>query len=123
MQTDKIISNPIARPSSDPDSITRGIQETQYIVQRNLILFILHTILSSTSSQRSKQTRRQGSLRISRIGAYTLYYETRTLSSITKSLIYNKEKREKVKIIILYKSAMDSNAFLFEPANPKIGHN
>ena len=47
---------------------------------------------------------------------------TRALFSSTKSRIYDKEKLEKVKVILFYKLAMDSNTFLFEPIVPKIGH-
>ena len=51
-----------------------------------------------------------------------MYYETRALFSSTKSQIYDKEKREQVKLILLYKSVMESNIFLFETAKSKIGH-
>ena len=60
-------------------------------------------------------------MRISHIGVHTLYYETHGLFSSTKFLINDKEKRNQVKVIILYKSAMVSDLFLFEPAIPKIG--
>ena len=62
--------------------------------------------------------RQQVGLRISHIGVH----DTSDLFSITKSWIYNKEKREQVKVIIIYESVMDSNTFLFEPNVPKIGH-
>ena len=58
-------------------------------------------------------------IRISHIGVYTVYYETRAIFSSTNSQIYNKEEREHVKVIIPYKSVMDSNTFLFESARPK----
>ena len=62
-------------------------------------------------------------MRISHIGVHTLYYETRALFSFTSSKIYNREKHELSKVIIFTKYAMDSNTFLFEHADPKIGHN
>ena len=62
------------------------------------------------------------SLKISHTGVRKLYYETRAVLSITKLQIYGKHKRKQVKVIILYKSVMDSNTSLFEPAKPKIGH-
>ena len=62
------------------------------------------------------------SLRIYHIGVHKLYYETCALFSSTKSRIYDKEKHKQVKVIIFYKSAMDSNTFLFDPIVPKIGH-
>ena len=49
-------------------------------------------------------------------------YETCALLSINKLIIYDKDKRDQVKVIIFYKSVMNSNAFWFNPANPKIGH-
>ena len=66
--------------------------------------------------------RRRGSLRISNIVVYTVYYETRDLFLSTKSQIYNKEKHKQTKVILLYKSAMDSNIFLFDPSKTKIVH-
>ena len=57
-------------------------------------------------------------LRISNIGVQ----DNRHLFSITSSKIYNKEKREQVKAIIFYKSAMDSNPLLFETFKLKIGY-
>ena len=62
------------------------------------------------------------SLRISHIGVHNVYYETCALFSSTKSRIYDKEKSEQVKLVLLYKSVMDSNTFLFEPTVPKTGH-
>ena len=59
---------------------------------------------------------------IPHIRLHTVYYETRYLFSITKSWIYDKEKREQVKVIISYKSAMDLNTFLFDTTGSKIGH-
>ena len=46
----------------------------------------------------------------------------RALLSSTKSQIYNKGKYKQMKVIIFYKSAMDSNILLFELTKPKIGH-
>ena len=57
---------------------------------------------------------------ISHIGVKTLYYGNHGLFSRTKSLIYYKNKREQVKLIIFYKSAIDSNTKLFDPTVPKI---
>ena len=57
-------------------------------------------------------------LRISNIGVQ----DNRHLFSITSSKIYNKDKREQVKAIIFYKSAMDSNPLLFETFKLKIGY-
>ena len=51
-----------------------------------------------------------------------MYYDTRDLFSSTKLWIYDKYKRKRVKVIILYKSMMDSNTFLFDPAEPEKGH-
>ena len=59
---------------------------------------------------------------MSHIGIHKVYYETRALFSSTKSQIYDKDKREQVKVVLLYKSAKDSNKFLFEPTVLKIGH-
>ena len=108
MPTEKPSSNPRAQPSSDPDSLKQGIQEAQVSLQKYLILFILHIISSSSSSQRYKWTLRLGGLRISHIGLHELYYETRALLSRNKSQMYDKEKHEGVKVIILYKSTMES---------------
>ena len=49
---DKPSSNPRSQPSSDPYVLKRGIQEAQVCLQKDIILFILHIILSSSSSQR-----------------------------------------------------------------------
>ena len=38
------------------------------------------------------------------------------------SRIYDKDRRKRVKVNILYTSAMDSNIFLFEIAKLRIGH-
>ena len=62
------------------------------------------------------------SLRISHIGVHKVYDETSDLLSSTKLQIYNKEKHEQAKVIILYKYTINSNIFLFDPANLKIGH-
>ena len=43
----------------------------------------------------------------SHIGVHKVYYETRALFSSTKSQIFDKEKCEKVKVILLYKYTMD----------------
>ena len=64
----------------------------------------------------------QGSIRISHIRLNTVYYETNALLSRIKPLIYNKDKQNLVKLIISYKSVMDSNTFFFGPFGPKIGH-
>ena len=51
-----------------------------------------------------------------------MYYEARALFLRTKSRIYDKDKREQVKVVLLFKSAMDSNKFLFNPTVREIGH-
>ena len=56
-------------------------------------------------------------LRISHIGVHTVYCETSALLSSTRLLIYDKEIRDHVKVIISYKSAMDPNILLFESKN------
>ena len=61
-------------------------------------------------------------LRISHIGVHKAYCDTFALFSSTKFLIYDKEKGEQVKVIILYKYTMDLDIFLFEPTDPKIGY-
>ena len=55
------------------------------------------------------------------IGVHTLYYETHTLFSSTRSRIYDKEKYKRVKVIIFNKYAMDLDALLFEPTVIIIG--
>ena len=64
----------------------------------------------------------QRSMRILHIRLNTVYYDTHDLFLSTKLRIYDKEKREQVRVIISYKFAMYSNTFLFKPARPKIGH-
>ena len=59
---------------------------------------------------------------ISHIGLHKVYYDTHALFSSTKLRIYDKYKRKQVKVIIWYKSMMDSNTFLFDPTEPEIGH-
>ena len=51
-----------------------------------------------------------------------MYYYTRGLFSITKLQVYDKEKRDQVKVVLLYQSVIESNTFLFDPAVPKLGH-
>ena len=94
-QLQKVSSNPRAQTSSDPDVLNQGSQEAKLSMKIYLIIFILHIISSSSSSQRDTQTRWQGSMRISQIGVR----ETCALFSITSSWIYNKDKHEKVKVI------------------------
>ena len=62
------------------------------------------------------------SLITSHIEVHTVYYKPRALLPINKLKIYDKDKRKQVKVIILYKSAIELNTFLFEPAEPKTGH-
>ena len=59
---------------------------------------------------------------ISHIGVHKLYYDTRALFSRTNLQIYDKDKIEQVKVILLYKYTMDSNTLLFYPTLPEIGH-
>ena len=56
------------------------------------------------------------------IGVHKVYYETHALLSSTKLRIYDKYKRDRVKVILFYKSEMESNKFLFNTTVPKIGH-
>ena len=56
------------------------------------------------------------------IRVHKVYYETCDLFSSTKSQLYNKDKRGLVKVIILYKFVLDSNALLFDPTVPKMLH-
>ena len=42
-----------------------------------------------------------------------MYYDTHDLFSITKSKIHNKEKHEKVKVIIPYKSVMEKYTIIW----------
>ena len=65
--------------------------------------------------------RQCGSTRISQIGVHIVYYNTCALFSSTKSKINDREKFEQVKVVILYKSVMDSNTLLFGTIVPKIG--
>ena len=51
-----------------------------------------------------------------------MYYDTHDLLSRNKSRMYDKGEKEQLKVIILYKSMMDSNIFLFYPTELKIGH-
>ena len=122
MPTYKSSSDRRSQPISDPDYFKWGIQETQVTLQRNIILLILHIILSPSSRQRATRKFQWWSLIISHIGLHTVYYKTLALLSSTRSLICNKEQYEQVRMIISYKSAMDSNTFLFYPTDPKIGH-
>ena len=59
---------------------------------------------------------------ISPIGEHKVYCDTHALLSSTKSQIYDKEKGYQSKAIILYKSAIKLDTFLFDPTNPKMGH-
>ena len=61
-------------------------------------------------------------MRISYIGVHKVYYETRDFFLSTKWKIYDKEKREQVKLVLLYKSAMELNIFLFDTTVPRIGY-
>ena len=60
--------------------------------------------------------------RISHIRVHKLYYENCALFSSTKTQIYDKEKCDQVKVVLLYKSAIYPNTFLFDPIDPKMGH-
>ena len=53
------------------------------------------------------------SLIIFHIWVHTVYYDTRDLFLTTNLLINGKEKSDHLKLVISYKSAMDSNTFLF----------
>ena len=113
--------NLISQSISDPYVTKRWRQEAQVSLQRNIIFFILHIILSSSSSEISTHKRQQGSLIISHIGVHTFYYETRALFSTTISQIYDKYIHEQVKLVLFYKSVLVSNTFLFGSTMSKIG--
>ena len=53
---------------------------------------------------------------------HKVYYETCALFSSTTSQIDNKYKREQMKLVLLYKSVIDLNKFLFDTTVPKIVH-
>ena len=61
-------------------------------------------------------------MRIFHIGVHKVYDETCDLFSSTLSRIYDKDKCEEVKVMILYKSVMESNTFLFDPGRTGISH-
>ena len=89
-------SKPRSHPVSDPYDLKRWKQESQVILQRYIILLILHIIYSLSSRQRYTRTRQQVSMRISHIGVR----ETSDLLSRNISQIYDKEKHEQMKAII-----------------------
>ena len=122
MPSEKPSSKLSNHPSSDPDVLKRGIQEAPVSLQKCIIRFILHIILSLSSRKRATQAHQQEILRIYHIGVHKEYYETRFLFSITNSKIYNKEKCEQVKVLIFYKSTTNFNTFLFDPPVTEIGH-
>ena len=53
---------------------------------------------------------------------HKVYSDTHDLFASTKSQIYDKERRNQVKVIIFYKHVIESNTFLFGPTDMKIGH-
>ena len=118
MSTENPSSNPRFHPSSDPDVIKVGSQEAQGSLQIYLIFLILHIISSLSSRQRSLQTRQQGVLRISHIRYMrpVIYFQAPDRKFTIKR---NASKSRQLYLNIL---AMDSNTFLFNPVNPKIGH-
>ena len=62
-------------------------------------------------------------MRISYTGVHKFYYYNRYLLLITKSRIYDKEKRKQVKVVLLYQSAMESYTLLFDNTNvPELFH-
>ena len=67
-------SNNRAQPRSYPDGFNRGIQYSQVSIQINLILLLLHKILSSLSRQRATCTCQWGSMRISHIMVLSITY-------------------------------------------------
>ena len=73
MPTDKPRPNNISHVSSDPDIIKRGIQESQVILQRNIILFILQITTYSYSSQISTRKYLQRSLIKSHLRVQKVY--------------------------------------------------
>ena len=122
VSTENTGSKPREQPISHPYFIKQGRQEAQVILQRIIIMFILHIILSSSSRLRATRIRRQGILRISNIGVHKLYYKTRALFSSTSSQFYDIDKDQLVKVIVFYNYAMESNTLLFDITVPKIGH-
>ena len=75
-----------------------------------------------SSIQRATYMCWKGSLRILHIGVHKVYHETNSLLPIIKLKVHDKEKRNRVKLIISYKSVMDSNELLFDFTGPKIRH-
>ena len=122
MPTDKPSSKRRSHQNSYPDVLKQWIQEAQVSLQIYLILFILRIIPFLSSSQIATWTRWQRSLIISHIRVHTLYYDTRSLLSSIILWISDKEKRERVNVILFYKSAMDLNQLLFYPTVPTIVH-
>ena len=57
-------------------------------------------------------------LRISHIRVHKAF--ALLLSTIPQ--IYNKEELKPVEVILIYKFVVDTNKFVFDPVNPKIGH-
>ena len=53
---------------------------------------------------------------------YSSRFRPESFFSLTRSQIYNKEKREQVNAFLFNKSVMDSNTLLFDPINQKICH-
>ena len=51
-----------------------------------------------------------------------MYCDTSDFFSSNSLIIYNKDKHKQEKLVLLYKSTMELNTFLFESAVPKIGH-
>ena len=63
--TYKPSSNSSARTSSDSDALKRGSQEATVSLQINIVLSLIHIILSLSSNQKSTRTHQRGSLIIS----------------------------------------------------------
>ena len=61
-------------------------------------------------------------MRIYHFEIHKVYYETHSLFSSTKLQIYDKNNCEQVKVILLYTSDMELNAFLFGRTKRRIWH-
>ena len=84
-----------------------------------VIFILIHLYLRFTSCDHINPLLRPVILIISNTGVHELYYENHTLFSSTKLRIYNKDKHDRVKLILFYKSAMESNTLFFDPTEQK----
>ena len=63
-----------------------------------------------------------GHLGISHTRIHTVYCGTRYLLSNTKSRIFNKEERDRVKVILSYKYVKELNTLIFDSTIPRMNH-